>query len=85
MKEVGYKIFWNGEFVGEMLEPNLDMFFSYGKWKPTNSTSTEKFLNELKNEEQLIVRFDDPVLGLAGIVETFPDKEIEVTHYPNLD
>ena len=85
MGEKSYKFFWNGNFVGEMLNPNFDMFETYGKWKSANLPATTVFLNELINEKQLTARFDDAITGKAGIIEFFPDEEIQVKHYPNLD
>lgn len=85
MKTKSHKIFWNGKFVGEMLEPNFDMFETYGKWKSASLPITDAFLNEIKNEKCVVVKFDDAETGWTGIVESFPREEIQVKHYPNLD
>ena len=79
-----WTISWNGEVIGEIIDPKRDHFDIYGKWKPFNNAKVLEFLEEINSKGEAIVQVGNSKPELLGTVEFIPDDEIEIKQRPNL-
>jgi hypothetical protein len=85
MKESKQPIRWEGNVVGYIENLNFDNFDLYGKWKPVTSEATEKFLELLRAEEQLVVQVGSESANVIFTVEFEPTETIEIKIRPKTE
>jgi hypothetical protein len=83
------EVIWQGEVVGFIDEPNLDMFHLSGEWRRGEGQATDLFLREVA---QALERWDTDLAGVdvligatwrhSGEVTRLQDGSIEVLLRP---
>ena len=79
------RLFWLGQFIGEIADARVDMFFVYGKWKPAGTDASNRFTDAVRTA--VLAEGDVQVsLGenLVAFVAAEPNDEIEVRIYPGM-
>lgn len=82
MKQLTVDVFWNGEYIGSVLDPRGDNFDFYGTWKPVATGIYTKFLQTLGEYGEVWVAFGAEPLKPVGTVEFVPGDEIEIKLRP---
>ena len=76
------KVAWQGEAVGYIVDPKVDMFHIYGKRAPGSGSISSEFLERLRAEEELTIHpADDTYPDLICYLDEEPDDEIDVIPY----
>jgi hypothetical protein len=73
-------IVWNEELVGYMQNPDVEDCYWFGKWVALNKLQTTLFINEIRNNKQVIVDLG----SIKGYVSAEPIDSIQVEAYLDL-
>ncbi len=73
---------WDGVVVGSIIEPKVDNFDLYGKWVPSQSIETARFLELLGEGMQLDVQVGNNEPQIKGTIEAVPSIYIEIKMRP---
>jgi hypothetical protein len=77
-------VYWNGEIVGYVVDPQADHVAIYGRWVPVKGETYEDFLRQFESGDDVQVRLgrpDDP--GNATIYSA-PDDTVEIKLWPKV-
>lgn len=68
-------VYWNGQRVGWVTNPEVDNYHFFGPWVPDDSALTRTFLSRLTTGAVETVRIGDGVPELVGRIDTPPDED----------
>jgi hypothetical protein len=72
------KVFWKKQFIGYLLNGQIDNFFYFGKWIPGENTALlAEFYRKIEEEENEYIFVGDEKKGMIGTIAEVPDDIID--------
>lgn len=91
LKDIGMNndmIYWRGVCIGQMINPIVDSFDVFGKWKPSGNTNEQAlFIKEIEDNKEAYICFGNVNSGFIATVVEFPDNYIDIRcrgHYEDM-
>lgn len=90
-KDIGMNnnmIYWRGVCIGEMINPIVDNFDVFGKWKQNgNANEQASLIKEIEDNEEAYICFGNVKSGFIATVVEVPDDYIDIRcrgHYEDM-
>lgn len=81
-------IYWQGVFIGKMINPVVDNFDIFGKWKPSENASQQaSFTKQIDENEEAYICFGNVKSGFIATVSEVLDEYIDIRcrgHYEDM-
>lgn len=72
-------VYWKGICIGEILEPVVDNFDIFGKWRPMNDIEElDGFIKDIEDNEDAYICLGDSNSGFIATVNEIPDDYIDI-------